>query len=188
MFWDTSYFLLYLTCYLTNTMYPVESHLVRMPLLFSIMCLRLISQTRILNSSPCLNRSGDEASKWYKACYYYEVTPLERSGVTPLDLSGDRSIGNENYLTIATTNQEISVPPTGPEFQAYRAKNAPCNHWWRLPLYAEFILCTLSNYQQNSSFLIVLWYPLATTCTGISKVSWNVFLKFHKKFHMHSRQ
>ena len=88
----------------------------------------------------------DAASKWYKACFTYEVPPL--------NLYGDISIGNGNYLTIATTDWAMKVPYTGPTLQAYSSKNTPRNHWWRLPLSADFIFCTLFEYLWNPSFII----------------------------------
>ena len=47
----------------------------------------------------------------------------------PLDLAGDRSIGNGNSLPISTTYLATSIPYTGPEFQSYSANNTPFNHW-----------------------------------------------------------
>ena len=79
----------------------------------------------------------DQASKWSNACFSSELPSIK--------LDGDRSIVNGNYVSIANTDQEISVPSTGPAFQAYSANNTPCNHWWKLPLSAEFIFCTLLN-------------------------------------------
>ena len=77
-------------------------------------------------------------------------------------------------MQIATTDWEVSVLSTGPAFQAHSAKITPWNHWWRLPLSADFILCNLFKYLWNPSFIMALWLPLATTCTGISKVYWKV--------------
>ena len=68
-----------------------------------------------------LNRSGDAASKLYKAVYPY--------GVLSLILSGDGSIVNGKSLSMATTDQAMSVPSIGSTFQAYSAKNTPYNHW-----------------------------------------------------------
>ena len=69
----------------------------------------------------------------------------------------------------------MSVPSTWPVLQAYSENNKPCNHWLRLPLSTGFILCTLFKYLQDYAFLIYLWLLLATSCTGISKLSW-IFL------------
>ena len=49
--------------------------------------------------------------------------------VPSLDLDLDRSIGNSNYLPIATTDQAMLAPSTGPALQAYSAKNNPSNNW-----------------------------------------------------------
>ena len=125
-FWDIPYFLLDLNSFLTNTRSPVSNSFVSLPLLRISLCISLISYTRILNNSLCLNISGCEASKWSKDCCTYEVPSL--------DLSGDRSIVNGKSLPMATTDWIIPVPSTGPAFQAYRAKTTHCNHWLRLPL------------------------------------------------------
>ena len=74
----------------------------------------------MLNISICQNRSGNVASKRFNACY--------TSGLPYLGLDGDRSIGNGNSLSIATTYQAMSVPSTEPSFQAYSAKTTPCYH------------------------------------------------------------
>ena len=134
----------------------------------------------MFNSSICLNRSGDPSSKWSK-----DSCPSE---VTSLDLTGDRLIGNEKTLMIVTKDQEMSVTSTGPVFQAYRAKNTPWNHCWRLPLSAEFVFSNLFNYQGNPSFLIASWSPRATECTRINKVSSKLFLKIQQKVHLHPRK
>ena len=142
-------------------------------LLRSSLCLSLLWDTRMLNSSLCLNRSGDAASKCSKTFCHSEVPSL--------DLFGDISIGNGNYLLIDTTYRAMAVPYTGPVFQAYITKKTPCNHWWRLTLSAEFIFCNLFKYLQNPSFIIVLWFTLATECTGIIKFSWKFLLKIPSK-------
>ena len=134
----------------------------------------------MLNNSLFLNRSRDEASKLSKAFCIYEVTSLE--------LSGDRSIVNVNYLPISTTDIVISFLSTVPAFQVYSANNTPCNHWWNLPLSAEFFFYMLFKYLWNPSFLIYLWMTLATACTRISTVSWKVFLEIPEKVHMHPQQ
>ena len=97
--------------------------------------------------------------------------------MTSLDLDGDISIENGNSILIATTDQAILVPYTGPEFQSYSDKNAPCNYWCRLPLSDRFFFCELSKYLRNPSFIISLWFPLTKEFTGMSKVSWICFLK-----------
>ena len=71
----------------------------------------------MLNNSICINTSGDVDSNLSKACRTSEVPSL--------DLAGYISIVNGNSLTIATTDQAISVPSTGPSFQAYSEKNKP---------------------------------------------------------------
>ena len=70
---------------------------------------------------------------------------------------------------------------TGPSFQAESTNNTPCDHWWRILLYSEVIFSALFKYRWNPSFLIALWLPLETTCTGTSKVSWKVFLNIPGK-------
>ena len=132
------------------------------------LCLSLILDTSMLNKSFCLNISGDAASKWSKYCCTSEVPSL--------DLDGDRSIGNGNSLPMATTDKVMSVPSTGTEFQTDSANNTHFNHWWRLPLSADFIFCTLFKYLVNPSFIIALWSKIANACTGISKVSWKFLL------------
>ena len=107
-------FLLDFTCFLTTTRYPVSNHLMILSFFISL-CLRLLSYTRILNNSICLNRIGDAASKLYKACFPSEVPFLK--------LSGYRSIVNGNFLPIPTTDRSISVPYTGTALQACSAKN-----------------------------------------------------------------
>ena len=62
----------------------------------------------------------DESKKRTNACF--------NSDVTSLDLDGDSSTGNRNYVPIATTDQAMSVPYTGTAFQTYSEKNTPCNH------------------------------------------------------------
>ena len=70
----------------------------------------------------------------------------------------------------------LSVLSPRTTFQSQHSNNKPCNHWWRLPLCAEFIFCVFFKYLQNPSFIIALWLLLANECTGISKVSWELFL------------
>ena len=140
----------------------------RLTLFCNSLCLILFSDTMMLNRSLCLNRSGASATKWSK-----DFCPSE---LTPLEISGDRSIGDGYSLPIFTTDWAMSVPSTGPAFQAYNEDNTPCNHWRRLPLSAEFILYILFKYLQNPSFIIAVWFPLETECTRISKVSWKLFL------------
>ena len=149
-------------------------------LLCSSLCLSLLSDTRMLNISLCLNISGDSASNWYKACCPSELPPL--------NLSGDRSIGNGKYLPISTTDQEMPFLSTGPTCQEYSTKNTPCNHWWSPPLSSEFIFCNFFKYLWNPSFIIYFWFPLETACTGIIKVSWRLFLDIPEKVHLHPQQ
>ena len=163
-FWSILSFLLDFTCFFTTTRSTVSNYLMILNLLHSSLCFSLFPDTRILNISICINRSGDPFSKLYTDSFPSEVPSL--------DLSGDRSIRNGKSLTIATTDQAISVPSTGPAYQYYNAKNTPCNYWWRLNLYTEFIFCTLFKYILKNSFITYLWWPLATSCNGISKVSW----------------
>ena len=146
--WAIPSFMIDFTCLLTITRSPVSNYLTSLPLLHISLCLRLLSDNRLLNYSLCINRSGDAASKWYKACCPSELPSL--------DLDGDKSIGNGNYLLINTNNGAMSVLYTGPAFQAYSANNMPNNHWRRLTFYSEFIFCTLFNYLQNPSFIIFL--------------------------------
>ena len=49
----------------------------------------------------------------------------------------------------------------------------------------DFNLCAFFKYIWNPSFLIAFSFPLATACTGITKVSWKVFLKIPEKFYLH---
>ena len=74
------------------------------------LCLNLLSETRMLNSYLYSNISGDVASKLSNACCPYEVPSL--------DLTVDKLIRNGNSLLIATTDRSMSVPSTGPAFQA----------------------------------------------------------------------
>ena len=171
--WDNPSFMLAFTCFFTTTRSPVSNFLMSLTLLRSSLCLILLSDTGLLNTSIYLNRSRDADSNWLKDCCTSEIPSL--------DLADDRSIGYGNSLPIDTTYREMSVPSTGPAFQAYSANNTPYNHWWRLTLYIEFIFCTLSKYIQNPSFIITLRFPLATACTGISNVSWKVSLKIPGK-------
>ena len=154
-------------------MYPVSNYLVSLSLFCKVMCLSLLSDTRMLNISLCLNISMDSASKWSK-----DWCP---SVIPSLDLTGDRPILNENSLPISTTDKAMLVPSTGTTFKAYSAKNTSCDHWLSLTFSDGFIFWTLFRYQRNPSFLIFLWLPLATAYTGISKVSWKVFLNIPAK-------
>ena len=165
-FWDIPYFLVDFTCLLTTTSSRLSNSLMRLPLLSSSLCLSLLSYTSTSNSSLCLNRCGYAASKLFKAWCPSEVTSL--------DLSGDSSIGNENSLFMATTDKLMSVPSTGPAFQAYNSNHTPWNHWWSLPLSVEFIFCTLFKYLWKLSFIIALCFPLSTSCTRIIKLPWKV--------------
>ena len=45
----------------------------------------------------------------------------------------------------------------------------------------DFIFCNLLKYLWNLSFIITLWLPLATACTGIRKVYWEIFLNIPGK-------
>ena len=173
-------FLLDFICFLNNTRSPVSNSLMIFTFFCSSLCLGLLSDTRMLNNYLCLNMSGDAASKLTNDCCLSEVPPL--------NIAGDRSIGNGNYLPIATTDWSMSVPSTGTTLKVYSAKNTPCNHLWRLTLPFEFIFFTLFKYLWNLSFIIALWLPLATTCTGISKTYWKVFLNIPEKFHLHPPQ
>ena len=146
----------------------------------SSLCLSLIKYTRMLNRFLCLNISGDEASKWSNSCC--------PSKVSFPDLYYDRSIVNDNSLPIATTDWAISVLCNGPALQAHIAKNTPCKHWWSLPFSTEFVLCNLFKYLWNPSFMISLWFPLATACTEISKFYWKLFLNIPEKNHLHPQQ
>ena len=154
-------------------MFPVLNSLMSLPLLHSSLCISLLSDTRMLNNYIFLNKSVDAASKRSKACCHSEVPSL--------DLSGYRFILNGNYLPVATTYRAMLVLSTRTELQAYIAKNTPCNHWWRLPLSTEFIFCNFFKYLWNPLFKITLGLPLVTACTGISKVSWKVFLNITEK-------
>ena len=160
-------------CFLTDKRSSVSHSLMIFPLLHSSLHFSLLLYTRMLNNCLCLNRSGDEASKWYKACCPYELPYLH--------FAGDRSIGNSNSMLIATTDWSMPVPYTRPAFQSYSAKNTPCNHWWRLPLSAEFIFCTLFKCLWKPSFIISFWLYLEPKCTGISKIYWEVFLNIPEK-------
>ena len=145
------------TWFLTTTISHLSNYLASLTLLFRSQCISLLSDTKMLNSSIFLYRIGYTASKWSNACYNSEVPSLE--------LSGESSILNGNSLPMATTDKAISVPSTCTTFKFYSAKNTPWNHWWRLILSTEFILCTFFKYWGNPSFLISLWLPLATAYT-----------------------
>ena len=71
--WDTPYFLIEFTCFLTITISTVSTFLVIFLLLLISLCLSLHLDTNILNIYIFLNRSGDEVSKLFKACCIYEV-------------------------------------------------------------------------------------------------------------------
>ena len=90
-------------------------------------------------------------------------------------------IGYGRSLLIATTNQAMSVPSTGPAFQAYGAKNNPYNHWWRRTFSNKFILWILFKYQQKPSFIIALGFALATTYNRMIQVYWKVFFNTPEK-------
>ena len=166
-------FLLEFTWFLTTTISPVSNSLIILPLLCRSLCLSILSYTRMLNSSLCLNISGNSASKWSKSFCPHEVPSL--------DLYGNSSIENGNSLPIATTDWEILVPSTGPVFQAYNAKHSPWNHCWSLPLSSEFIFWALFKYLWDPSFLTDFWFLLANAFTGASRVSWKFFLDIPKK-------
>ena len=65
--WATPYFLIDFTFLITTIIYPIPNSLTSLTLLRSSLYLRLLLETNILNSSMCINRSGDMASKQYKA-------------------------------------------------------------------------------------------------------------------------
>ena len=65
-FCSTPYFILDLICFLSTKMSPSSIYLMILPLLRRSLILSLISETRMLNISLCINRSGDVASKWSK--------------------------------------------------------------------------------------------------------------------------
>ena len=56
--WDIPSFLIDFTCLLTTTRSPVSNYLMKLPLLRISLCLRLLSDTRTLNNSRCINISG----------------------------------------------------------------------------------------------------------------------------------
>ena len=134
-FCDNPYLLIDYNCLLTIKMYSVPNSPMRLNLLCRSLFLSLLSKNNMFIISIITNRGGDAASKWFKACCTHELPSL--------DLTDDSSIVNGKYLPIATNYQEISVMTTGPSFQAYNAKNTPCNHWRRLTLSAEFIFWDL---------------------------------------------
>ena len=120
-FWENPSFLLGLTCFFFTTMSHISKSLIIFTLFCTSLCLSLLSYTKMLNRSLCLNISCNAVFKWFKSFYPSEVTSL--------DLDDDRPIGDGNSLLIATTDRKMSVPSTGPEFQAYHTKNNPCNYW-----------------------------------------------------------
>ena len=99
----------------------------------------------------------------------------------PLTFLVKGKFGNGKYLPISTTDWTMSVPSTATAFQSYSINNTPWNHWWRLNFSVEFIFCNFLKYPWNYSFLIDLWFTIETASTGISKVSWKVFLNIPTK-------
>ena len=166
--------------FLNSPVYLLTKGLLCQTPVLTLCCCSRISDTRMLNNSICLNRSGDWSSKWSNVCCH--------SKVSSLDLTGDRSIGNWNSVMISTTYWSILVPSTGPAFQTYSANNMHCDHWWSLPFSADFILHTLFKNLWNPSFLIALWLFLATACIVIRKVSWKFFLDIPEKVQLHPPQ
>ena len=144
LFWILIYglfLMLYIICFLTNTRSNMSNYLISFPFLCSSLCLSLLSDTRILNSSIFITRSGDADSNWFKAWCTSEVPSL--------DLTADISIVNGDFLPISNTYRAIPFPSTVPVFQLFCVKDTPCNHWWRLPFSSEFIFCTLFKYLWN---------------------------------------
>ena len=125
-------------CFLTTTISPVSNSLIRFPLLHSSLCISLLSDNRMLNSSLCLNIIGYVASEQPNYCCPSEVPSIE--------LAVDKSFGNGNYMPIVTTDRAMSVPSKRPAFQAYNAKNNPVKHWQRLTLSYHFIFYTWFKY------------------------------------------
>ena len=62
-FWYIPSFLIGFTCFLITTWSPVSNSLMSLSLLPSSLCLILLLDTRMLNRSIFINRSGDAASK-----------------------------------------------------------------------------------------------------------------------------
>ena len=87
------------TCFLNTKMHPIPKVITRLPSLCSLLCLNLLPEIKMPNSSICLNRSRDASLKQSKAFCLYEVPDL--------DLAVDRSIRNCNYLTTNTTNKSM---------------------------------------------------------------------------------
>ena len=119
-FWDIPSFLLELTCLLTIMRSPMSNYLTILPSLRTSLCLSLLSDTRMLNNSICLNISRYTASEW--------STDFFPSKVPYLNLDGYRSIGNGNSMPIATSDRAMSVMYNGPAFQAYSENNTPFDH------------------------------------------------------------
>ena len=88
-------------------------------------------------------------------------------------------------MPIATTGWVMSFLSTGPVLQAYSAKNTPCNHWWRIPLSAHFILWALFKYKLNPSFIIDFWLTLKLNVPGLERPLGKFFLTFQGKIHLH---
>ena len=106
------------------------------------------------------------------------------SKVTSPEFDGDRSIINGEYLPITTTDQENSIPYTGPSLHTHSTNNTSFNHWRSPLLPTQFILCILFKYIWNPYFIISLRLTLATVCNRTSKVSWKLFLNIHEKLHL----
>ena len=79
-FWDIASFLIDFACFLTTTRYHVSNYLLILPLLHSYLCISLLSDTSMLNSYLCLNRSGCTLSNWSKSCCTFEVPSLVIAG------------------------------------------------------------------------------------------------------------
>ena len=161
-----------LNCFPNTTMSIVSNSLVCLTLLWSSLCLRLLSNTKMFNR--------DTSSKWSKDFCLSELPYL--------DFFGDNSIGNGKYMMIATTDRVNLGTYTEPELKVYNAKKysfqpltkADPIHWI---YFMELVKVTI-----NTLYLIYLFFPLSTLCTGISKVSWKLSLNIPEKVHLNPQQ
>ena len=95
-FWSISSFFIEFTYLFSNIIIPLSNYLLWLPLLCRSLCLAFLSNNRLLNSSLCLNISGDEASNWSKDWFPSELPSIDLSVHTPT--------GNENSMLISTND------------------------------------------------------------------------------------
>ena len=84
--WAIWYFMIDFTCFLTKTRSPVSNYLTSLSLLRNSLRLSLLSDTRTLNKSICLNRSGDASSKWSKYFVLLKYPPLTLMVIGTLEM------------------------------------------------------------------------------------------------------